>query len=49
MLLIRRDDEATDWCSQIENPHTHDGVGFLSLAKLMHFLEFPVQGGGAIP
>ncbi len=50
LLRIWREDEKTPWRIQIENPHTHEIIGFSSLEKFKIFLDerFLVQRGGAI-
>lgn len=45
LLRIWREDEQTPWRIQIENPHTHEVIGFQSLPKLKAFLDeqFPLK------
>ena len=47
LLRIWREDEQMPWRIQIENPHTHEVIGFQSLPKLKAFLDeqFPAKGG----
>ena len=47
LLRIWREDEQTPWRIQIENPYTHEVIGFQSLPKLKAFLDeqFSVKGG----
>ncbi len=39
LLRIWREDEQTPWRIQVENPHTHEVIGFQSLPKLKAFLD----------
>lgn len=50
LLRIWREDEQTPWRIQVENPHTHEVIGFQSLPKLKAFLDeqFPVKGDDTI-
>lgn len=39
LLRMWREDETTPWRIQIENPHTHEIVGFQNMEKFMRFLN----------
>ena len=39
LLRIWREDDLTPWRIQIENPHTHEVIGFQNIEKLVCFLN----------
>jgi len=47
LLRVWREDELTPWRVQLENPHTHEVLGFPTLEKLLIFLDekFPAGEG----
>ena len=49
LLRIWREDEQMPWRIQIENPHTHEVIGFQNIEKLVNFLnEQALRTGGDV-